>query len=399
MDDRTLSRVVAGKSRKYLRTATAALLAALISLAGALTVVEAQAIQADSSFTDNPNVHVIEVTAQAQNIDRPLTFADAAAVAAAASVATEGHSTAIRLETGFGIPDDGGQDVFVVGIDGDAAERLGLPAMESGVAYRPGAEGGSVTLQIPVVRAANGGMVSDSAVPMTLPLRGGVRIDGPLFTLSRIGSDTLLVDGSTFHTIVSTSTGTPWSAVRAQYDSGTLDGWPLVRSVYVWVDALSEVRLVADRLDAEGWATSYTLRAFRDVEGSLGRTAFVGLGVTVVITLGSLLLSFLSLNTYLRLARRDMGLLRHMRYPVADVASVYRRRVNAVVGLALAVVASMTTIAGLLVLRAEPLYVAANVVAVAAMAAMVYLIVVRVMLPRRVNRPILELLALQREFE
>ncbi len=328
-----------------------------------------------------------------------MTFADAREIDQLIKVANSPHATAIRLETGFGIPDADDQVWFVLGIDGPATTQLGLPAMLDGVAYRQDTHERALTLRVPLVRDTGDGFVSDAASPFPLRVIGGVQADGPLATLARIPPDTLIVNGATFGKIIATSTGLAWDEVRRSYDAGTLEGWPLVRSVFVWVSDLNEVRGLADQLESEGWSTSYTLRAFKDVEDNLIRTRLVGGGVALVISAGAVVLGLLSLNTWLRLARRDMGLLRHMGYSVTDVCSMYRRRVSMVVWPVAAVIAVLAAVTGLAFLPDRPLYVMGDIALVLALGAMVYFVATRVMLPRAVGQPILQLLKLYREFE
>lgn len=390
MDDKRISRLVGAKAAKHLRGAAVLVTGSLLLLAGLLVVVQAEYLQSKRDFRDNPSIHLVKVSSG--SVDRTLTPRDVDAILSMAGGDVSAHAT--RYELGFGISDRTDREWFVVGLGGDATTELGLPELDDGTAYHVGHESGPLTLAVPVVTVGEGGMSSDERVDRELSLHGGVPSTSPMFVFDHFGEDTLFVTESTFGDIASTSIGASWQDIL----NDPHDGIDPLRDAYLWVDDLDRLVPTTERLDEAGWATSFTARAFDDLAGSLDRAALIGLLAVIVVTLLGLAVALTSVQAYIRLSRRDIGVLRHLGHPAAGVRRVYRRRIVATMAVSLTIAVALTLAAGFALLRDDPVLIVADAVALVALTALIT-VVAAVLVGRTVNRPVLELLTRQREFD
>ncbi len=76
---------------------------------------------------------------------------------------------------------------------------------------------------------------------------------------------------------------------------------------------------VAGSVEDLGYTTNYTLKAFDDLAGSLRTTTQLGLAAVLAVFVACAVYIFLSFNSYMNLAHRDMGILRHCGFPAAAV--------------------------------------------------------------------------------
>ena len=401
--DKTISALVTGKARRYLRTSTALFLLSLVLAGSYLVVVERQYLQNRVDFTDNANVHLIKVTGPAATgAGDALRFADIDAVRrAVGGFAGVTPDVSAEFALGFGIPDADGVDRFVYGIGDDGARLLGLPALENGIAYTAGAPAAdSIALRIPVVRVEDGGMSSGESVDRTLRLAGGVGERTPLSVLSGPDPEALYVSEQTFRGIVETAFHITWADFEAQYDRENIFGTDVVRNVWVYVGDLDAVTPVATAIGRTGYSTTYTLQAFDDLAGSLSASALIGLITVVIACTGCFLYIALTFGAYLNVSHKDMAILKHFGFDSRQLARAYAHRARRLFGGVALAAGGYVVAAGLVLLPdRRPAFIAADVLLCWSLAGLLYLLVRWVLIPRHVGRDVLTLLKADREFE
>jgi hypothetical protein len=401
---RSVALLVTGKARTYLRTSTALFCLSLCLIGTYLVLVESQYAQRQGDFADNPTVHLIQVTGPADpGQDNYLRFSDVAFIEGALGQEQPdvAHDTTVIYSLGFGIPDSEGESHFVYGLEGDGARLLGLPGLDDGVLYtmaeEPAAE---VTLDIPVVEVEEGGSTSSSTVSRTFAARGGVPADNPLDILGQGDPAAIYVTGATFQTMVHDAFGVDWTAFRDQFDRENVFGSQIIKDVYVHVPSLDDVKPVAGTIADAGFSTNYTLKAFDDLAGSLGKSALLGLLTVAAAFLGCSLYVLLSLNSYFRVSHKDMAILRHAGFTPQHVARIYGTRVLQVFAVITATTAVyQVALAGWL-LRGDALrYATLNLLLCGLLIALLCAFVVRVMVQRHTDLDVLTLLKADKEFE
>ncbi len=367
------------------------------------STVESGQRQNAQTFESNRTVHLIEAASDGSSRGVTLRFRDVADLhSIAAKAATGSFSETVRYEMGFAIPDDQGHDRFVTGLSAGGAELLGLASMEDSVAYALGRGGtsGAFSLQIPLISAQTGGFSSSSSRSQGLQFAPVLQSDAPLLRLDHFDSSTLFVTATTFQRLLSIAIGVPWSSFEAEYDESNPSGITVLRSVYFDVSRLSDVESIAKALEESGYIVDYPLRAFDDVSGTLGTATQIGIIAMLAAIPAAIALAIVSLYSYLRLARRDMGILIHLGYAARVVAQMYIDRMMrlAVWIMLLGSVASGAISLAFLGLGSWALIVLNMTVGVI-LVLVVQVVVTRIAVHRQSRVEVLRLLKLDREFE
>jgi hypothetical protein len=402
--DRTVSRLVTGRASKHLRYATIALAGTLVLVVGVLAYLEQQYGNVVDNFTANRNVHYVDVTFRAGDDSSQtgaLRFADGADVERIASAAAAGRTQVVsQYRIPFGLTGSDGRTYFVEGLTAGGAGLLGVGAIPDGTAVGTTASP-NLKLDVPVVEAhADGGMTSDRLAHASLTVEA-MPAKPPIGVFGTVDPATLYVNEATFAHLIGTAyDGVDWSTFQKRHDGASNPyGFQAVAAEYVYVDNLDDVDRVGGALDHAGYSTTYTLRAFDDLAGTVSGSLSMGLWVIVGALLLCLVLTFANLQSYLNLAHRDMGILKHVGYPEARVRRIYRYRLRVMVtqaaipGLVVAGAAAATRLGG------RPGFVVLDLAVVVVLLAALYAAMATVQLPRHVRRPVLALLKLDRQFE
>ncbi len=404
VDDRAVSRLVTGRASKHLRYASVALGGTLVLVVAMLTQLQQQLGSVVDNFTANRNVHYIAATFRTGQVATgtgALRFADVDRVAQVASDAASGATQAVgRYRIPFGLTASDGMTYFVDGLSSGGAGLLARQSLPDGVAVGGTAALSGAQLDVPVVHGEDGGMSSDRLEQVRLdiePLAPGA----PVAVFETVDPARLFVDEATFARLVAVvGDGVDWQIFRDQHDGGANPyGFEAVAAVYVHVDDLSDVDRVGRALERAGYSTSYTLRAFDDLAGSISGGRAVGLGLMAAALALCLVLTFTNLQSYLNLAHRDMGILQHIGYPAARVRRVYRIRLASVVAQATVPAAVLAVAAAIAQYSGRPWLLAVDLGLVLLLAGALFAVVSLVQVPRHVNRPVLALLKLDRQFD
>lgn len=386
--ERHVIRLVGAKAAKHLRTATALVAASMSLLACLLAVAQEQSLRNERDFDDNPALHFLRVSSG--SLDSALSREEIDAILAVA--ANRSSSYAVAYEMGVGVPDDDGRDWFLVGVSGQAADRLGLRGLGYGTARRVGSGGGKIVLKVPVVEVADGGMTSAEQVPLVLELENEMARSAPVLLAHDFSHDSLFVNERTFASVVEAAFGAQWVSVK----EGMAD-LPVSGEVHLWVDDIANLDSVSAELEERGWSTAYTARAFDDLAGSLGRAERASLGAVLLVAVVGLGIGLACLQSYLRLSRRDIGTLLVWGHSRGVVERAYRERllVTVAVGLCGAWVGGL--ICGL-VLHGDGRAMTINASVVGLLAIVVWA-VCNSLLRSHAQAPVLDLLKVNREFD
>lgn len=400
--DRASSRLVTGRASRHLTYTTLMLSAMLVLVVGVLAFLGQQYGAVRTNLTSNQNVHYIQVTYRSGNGELgtgALRFGDRQSITRVGRAASKGAVAVIATyRLPFGITSPGGNTYYVSGISGRAAGILGVGAIPDATAFGT-TPSSKLELDVPVVMVdGDGGMSSDRLVRRSLAVRA-IPSRSPIAVFQTPEPTTLFVNEPTFARLVSTAyDGLDWTAFQRRNDSDA-SGFQAVTAFYVHVEDLADVDAVGRALEQAGYATNYTLRAFDDLAGTVSSSVWTGLAVMVAGVLLCLVLVFTNLQSYLSLARRDMGILKHIGYSDARVCRIYRYRLQAVIlraGVAPVAALALTTVT---LLRGRLPDAGLVLLIVLAMLGLLYLAMALVQLPSHVRRPVLVLLKLDRQFE
>ncbi|WP_062136101.1 hypothetical protein [Demequina aestuarii] len=402
--ERYISTLVTGRASKHLRYATVALCGTLLLVVGMLVHLQQQYGSVTENFTDNENVHYLAVTFRASEEGAEtghLRFSDMEAIEEIARNAAAGSIETIgRYHLPFGLVASDGSTYFVDGLGAGGEGLLGHTDLPDGVALGAVNPAARVVLTVPVVHTEVGGMVSDDSAEVPLAV---VRLDAnpPISVFAGIDPSQLYVSEATFAELISiVGGGADWDTFREQHDgTGNPYGFEAVPAVYVHVDQLADADAVGRALEDAGYSTTYTLRAFDDLAGTLAGGVSAALVLIVVAFALCLLLTFANLQGYLTLAHRDMGILKHTGYSERRIATFYRIRLATMVLQAVVPAVVLVVLAWVTRFPSRPWVGVLDLAVVLTLAALLFGVMAYAQVPRHVRRPVLELLKMDRQFD
>lgn len=391
---------VVTKARRYVRTSTALLVAAVVLSAVMVLVLARQADIQRDNFDANSNVHVITVdhrTDEAAGFTlQPGDVATVRALVGADAVVTP------RLTLGGGLTGDGAEPMSIVGIDPLASRLIGIADMADGTGYTVAGAARDVVVQVPVIAVGNGDGVSSDSLA-TYPLRLSPTVDPAKATYlegSRVDGVTYVTEG-TFWSLAELMLGMGRPAIERAASAGEMPMIPLVSAVYVEVPDVQRVRATAADVEAGGFGVSFALQAFDEVERSLAAQRWVSTALGAVVLSGVGAYVVVSWRSYLRLSRRDIGILKHWRVEPRDIRSLYARRLRRSLLVPLAAAGGTFGVGSLWLFGPGTGLARAGVVAVAYMLGLtaLYVVIVRGVIDPWTRRDVLALLKQDREFQ
>jgi hypothetical protein len=395
---------VTGRASKHLGYATVALGGTLLLFAALLTYLQAQYGSVADNFAENKNVRYVEVTfrtGKGPSETGALRFSDVDRVGDVATDVATGLTEAVgRYRLPFGLTASDGGSYFVDGISEGGAGVVGRDSLPDGVAVGADPTARSIALDVPVVRADNGGMSSSESEQVRLNVEP-LASSPPVAVFGTIAPDQFFVSEATFARLVSiVAGGIDWQTFRDLNDGGVNpSGFDAVAAVYVYVDDLRDVENVGRALEDAGYSTSFTLRAFDDLAGTLDGGIGTGFVLIVAMLVLSLVLTFTNLQSYLTLAHRDIGILKHIGYTDSRIVRFYRRRLAVLVGKACVAAVTLILAVGAVRLADRPWFIAIDVGLVLGLGGLLLFTMAVVHVPHHVRRPVLELLKMDRQFD
>lgn len=407
--DPVLDRAI-GRSSKFLRTSTLLMALVVMLAAVVMTYLEHAWLQQRTDFETNTNLRVVSVTHKesSQGPYSPLDFADAAALRASLDRSLfEGQPLSReaviseRFEFGTGIQTSDGRTLFVYGADPGLGPALGVERLQDGVGYTAGGADGATELQVPVVVAKQDGYESKEIRPEPLAIDSNLDPQRVGYLLGGRADSSVFVTTTTFQRIAQTMFATDWDTIQREWTQGQLSMTPLIGGIYLYLPRIEQVEPAARAVQGDGYATVHGLQAFDDLTTSLQRSSLFGgllAGLLVAAAIGYMVLAW---RGYLRLSRRDIGILKHWGLPESRIRSAYARRLARTCLVALAACAVTAIASGLVAFGPGRGVIIglANAGIVGLLLGLVWKIAATVIIRRQVTVDVLTLLKRDREFQ
>ena len=394
-----LDRVVA-KARRYVRTSTTLLVAALVLSAVMVLVLTRQADIQRENFDANSNVRVITVDHRTDESAgftlEPRDVETVRALAGADAVVTP------RLTLGAGLTTDGSTPVFIVGIDPAASTLIGVADMVDNTGYSVAGLAGEAVIQVPVITGESGdGISSDKLAPYSLQLSPTVDPVKAKYLEGSRAEEVTYVTESTFWTLAELMLSKDQREIEASALSGEISMIPLLSAVYVEVPDVQRVRTTASNIEVGGFGVSYALQAFDEVERSLSTQQWLSTVFGAVVLLGVAAYVIVSWRSYLRLSRRDIGILKHWRVSTRDITRLYAKSLSRSLLLPLFAATGTFAVGSMWFFGIGPGLARAAVVGVAYTVGLtvLYFVIVRGVISPWTQRDVLTLLKQDREFQ
>jgi hypothetical protein len=324
-----------GRSGRFLRTSTLLLALVAVATLAVLTYVERAYAQQRGDFEDNPNLRVISVKhreasggpfGQLGSDDSGRISGLLGSVSGSRRRADRTIVVSNRYELGTAIETSDGRAVFVYGFDPDLAPALGLPALADGVGYTLRGGSGEFDLKISVVTVRQEGYSSGSMSPQHVAYRGVLKRNQMEYLLGGMPGEAMIVNTATFARIATAMYAMDWPLLQRSWERGELAMTPLIGGIAVYVPGIDGVHPAAQQLQRSGYSVDYGLRAFDNLSRSLRHSTIVAAGLVLLFLIGPGVYVLASWRAYLRLSRRDIGILKHWGIPSEWIRAGYSRR-------------------------------------------------------------------------
>ncbi|THD17860.1 hypothetical protein CI793_00920 [Anoxybacillus ayderensis] len=399
-----VAELISKKSNSYLKISIVMFLLSLFLVPTSFLFLFKQYIQVDEDFISNENVRMIEITGKTEENDhaRLLKFNDENEIR---SVLSEYKGIHIykMYQLNFGVQDERGNTYFIYGLDEEAARFLGDCPLNIGYACSKSKES-EINLKIPIVQMEEGGLSSRYISNFLIKNKQGIIEKNPFVLYSEdqnmLSSSALYVGNQTFQKIIETSFRTNWSEFKREYDNNNPFGVQALKSMYVYVDKISDIDRIAENLGQYGYHVRYVFKAFDDFTLSIRNTAVIASLLSVAIVLVAALHLIFSFRAYLQIQQKDMGILKQYGYSSEEVHSIYSYNIlNVFKKVTIFIFIYSICISILLIPVYHFLYVVYVLVILLIIILVVYGIIVKNILQSYCFKNIIDLLKLSKEFE
>lgn len=320
--------------RKYSRSFAAVIVVFLIASALTMTCLAVRQEgrkEISRNFTDNINTRVIEVSADSTaDPDAVLGFSDASKIRNMLSGSKGSYTVMSVYDLGFGMQDSEGRTWFLYGIDEKAEKILGTDIGDDcGIfAGRSDNKEEKLELEVPVVEVKNDGF--ESSETRTMIIDAAPQKNKKLNSIMKDGRNCLYVNEATYGKAVTAAFGMDFDTFRREYDEGNDFGIVPVKSVFVYCSDIGVVEQAAEKIEKRNYDVAYTLQAFDDLPGSVGRTSLMLFAVAVMAYIVSIVILAASYFSQFRGLQKDMGILRHMGFSAKQVRSIYSSNISGI---------------------------------------------------------------------
>ncbi|MFB9331134.1 hypothetical protein ACFFSY_34805 [Paenibacillus aurantiacus] len=329
-----ISRLILKKSNSYLRISILLFIFSLVLVASSAVYFINQYLQVDKDFLSNDNTHIIEITTSRGNAmhAQPLKYEDETVIREEIETKFPEASYQVfkEYQFNFGIQDANGDTHFIYGLDEAGGALLGSCDLGTKRACGKTELDPVLTLKLPIVDVHEDGLSSSEIVEYPINYQLGVADKNPFSLYNDEQLETIYIGGNTYKDMIEQTYRIPWDQFVKRYDSDNPFGIQSLRKIYVYVDALSQVEGIAELVNAKGYNTNYTFKAFDNFDGSMKNTVALSLALGFLILMITASHVILSFNSYLKVQQKDMGILKQLGYSMTTINQIYSRNINAI---------------------------------------------------------------------
>lgn len=240
---------------------------------------------------------------------------------------------------------------YIKAIDPKTMYMLGKYEEEENVIYQNTIRNNNVTLQIPKIRVSEGGCEAYDCLEKKYKIKE-IENDNNVYSLYRNGQlEDSYVTYNDYIKIIEQMYDIKWDEIQDNYDNGNNYGMNMIESYYVYVNNISDVKVIAEELEDKNYCTQYTIKAFQNLDGTVRLIIISAILFVMVIVMISTTSTIISFRNYYKLQQKDMGILKQMGYSQKTVWSIYSHGLNCIFGAILSAVVIVGIIMGMGILE------------------------------------------------
>ena len=394
---RKVSKLLRKKSTSYLKISFAIFIISLIIVSSASVVGISQYMNLQKEFIKNDNTHVICVSGieYGDEYDN-LTLKDKKLIEKIIKSSFPNIRFNIILESRIpnGISDKTGNhfSLFVVG--NDCGKWLKLDKMEDNTIYSVNQNEklpSQICLELPIIKSEKDGMSADTYKDYNVNFSSKASKRNIFETYNRSPGTHYYINYNTYVNLTSVMYGISKDSIKNS-DS--------IENLYIYVENIGNVEKVANVLISKKYATDYTLKAFDSLDHIVQlfiKAGFILILAIFIFTCINLVLSF---NSYIKLQKKDIAILKHLGYSNKNIKKIYRMNIaDTFLKLGVGIVIYTSIIGGFLININNWLYLIALILLLAISLFIVFAVITETVLKRYVKKDILELMKIDKSFE
>jgi hypothetical protein len=326
-----VSRLILIKSRKYLKISILLFALSLMLMALFLAIIINQYLQVKNDFINNDNIHIIEIsTLQTKTTSvRELNFDDIRKIREIIKEYYENIDYFVFnvYQLNFGIESNKNEILFLYGVDDYGARLLGLSNFELFHLYSSELIDDITVLKIPIIDIHEDGLSSSETIEMTFINVSGIPKITPISIYESISNQTY-ISLSTYQELIKTIYGVTWESFIKNYNSKNEYGIQAIYKIFIYVEDITKVERIAKIINDYGYTTNYTFKSFTNFDNSIKNTSILSALLIIVILFITSGYIILSINSYLKVQQKDMGILKHHGYNYRSIKKIYEYNIN-----------------------------------------------------------------------
>ncbi|HIT52819.1 MAG TPA: hypothetical protein IAD07_02635 [Candidatus Fimivicinus intestinavium] len=392
-----VSALLKKKTTSYLKVSFVVFVISLMIVASVSVVGISQYVNLQHEFIKNDNTHIICVGGiEVGNRYDSLTVKDREAISKILQANYPDMAFELILQSRIpnGISDKEGNHFSFYVVGNDCAKWLKLDRMEDDTVYSADPDESlpaEICLELPVIESQGGGMLADRYVDYKVLFNNGADPKNIFETYSNTPGRHYYINYNTYINLTSVMYQIPKSQVAAQ---------DTVEQIFIYVAEIQDVEKAAVLLNGKGYATDYTLKAFESLDRTVQSLIKIGAAVILAIFVFTCVNLILSFDSYLKLQKKDIAILKHLGYRNADIRKIYRKNISGIFfKLGIGVTAYTAAIGMLLVEMNRWVYVLGLMLALDGALLLVLAIISGCVVNRYVNKGMLELMKVDKAFE
>lgn len=397
-----ISKLLRKKTNSHFKISLTMFIISLILLSTSLVFLINQYNQLERDFIKNNNTHVIEITSLSISDKETsyLKFSDMDLIKKNLTGFIEREDYKIFKESmvNFGVSDKKGISYFISGIDDEAFLLFGIDNDKKGVGYSRSYDEEEKVLDIPKIEISTEGFTGDGHKEYPLEIK---RINGDTSPLELYEFDTekMYVNMDTFREIIKIMYDLDWNDFVSEYDSTNKFGIQGIYKIYVYVNDLNNVDSIAEIINDLGFNTNYTFKSFENFSNSISNTVLIASILICIILLITSINIILSFNSYYKMQRKDIGILKQFGYSQNVIYKIYSRTLNLTFLIIMTVIIIYTIFIGMFFIKYN--YLKSIMFIFCFMVFILYIIcfIIRFLLKKYCKENIISLLKKSKEFE
>lgn len=392
-----VSKLLRKKSTSYLKVSFVIFVISLIIVASISVVGISQYVNLQKEFIKNDNTHIICVGGiEFGSRYDSLTMKDRETIdkIIKTSFPDMGFELIVQSRIPNGISDKDGNHFSLSVIGNDCAKWLKLDQMEDDTIYSADSKENlpsKVCLELPVIKSENGGMTADRYVDYQVSFSNKAGPKNIFETYDRSPGKHYYINYNTYLNLTSVMYQVPKDKLKTENN---------IDNIFVYVTEIQNVEKVADLLNGKGYATDYTLKAFESLDRTVQSLIKIGAVLIVIIFIFTCVNLILSFDSYIKLQKKDIAILKHLGYRDSDIQKIYRKNISGIfLKLGIGVTVYTALIGMLLVDISKWLYLLGVIAALDTALLLVFAVISGIVLNKYVKKGILELMKVDKAFE